>query len=310
MEHVVFAIRHLFTPHHSNNFRPKVLHHSFLTIGILALLAFQTILPFIHAHRPDILGFATNITIEQLLRDTNNERAKQGKGSLVLNASLSKAAENKAHDMFAQNYWAHVAPDGKTPWDFILGEGYRYTYAGENLARDFNDSDSVVVAWMNSPSHRDNLLRGEYEEIGFAVVNGKLNGEDTTLVVQMFGTKQPSYVARNRVAQASNEALAEEIIPSVTVTPVPSVTIAISKIGRVIIPPVQAAEEAPLIDFKSLEKGIGLTIMSLLAGVLLIDGYLIWKHKVIRIAGHNLAHFIFLITLAGIIIFSMRGAVL
>ena len=66
--------------------------------------------------------------------------------------------------MIAKNYWAHNAPDGASPWSFFKNVGYRYLYAGENLARDFGDSASVVNAWMNSPTHRDNLLSGRYRK--------------------------------------------------------------------------------------------------------------------------------------------------
>ncbi len=94
----------------------------------------------------------------------------------------------KATDMFARNYWAHYGPDGTTPWSFITNSGYEYEYAGENLAKNFMFSDGVVQAWMESPTHRENILRNEYTEIGYAIQNGVLNGEETTLVVQMFGT--------------------------------------------------------------------------------------------------------------------------
>jgi hypothetical protein len=91
--------------------------------------------------------------------------------------------------MFARDYWAHVSPQGVQPWHFITQSNYAYRYAGENLARDFSDPDSVIKAWIASPSHRDNLLNPKYQDIGVAVVDGKLGGRDTTLVVQFFGTR-------------------------------------------------------------------------------------------------------------------------
>ena len=52
-----------------------------------------------------------------------------------------------------------------------------------------------MTAWMNSPTHRDNVLRKDFTEVGFAVVDGTLGGEQTTLVVQMFG--KPSTTRRS-----------------------------------------------------------------------------------------------------------------
>ena len=74
--------------------------------------------------------------------------------------------------MFSKNYWAHFAPDGSTsPWDFIHQSGYNYIFAGENLAKGFTDANSVVAAWMNSPSHRENILSNKYKDVDR--VNGK-----------------------------------------------------------------------------------------------------------------------------------------
>src|SRR3989338_7182361 len=148
--------------------------------------------------------------------------------NLELNPELSLAAEKKAEDMFARNYWAHNGPNGSTPWDFIKGAGYTYIYAGENLAKDFQNSNDVVQAWMKSPSHRENILRKEYQDIGFAVVNGVLNGEETTLVIQMFGVSSSKSVAAKpesdkqiqiavKPAETANTLGKEELVTSKTV---------------------------------------------------------------------------------------------
>src|SRR5690606_22355375 len=56
------------------------------------------------------------------------------------------------------------------------------------LARDFDTSQGVINGWLNSPSHRENMLTAGYKDIGIAVLNGVLDGHETTLVVQLFGT--------------------------------------------------------------------------------------------------------------------------
>lgn len=126
---------------------------------------------------------------QTLITLTNNERASRGLAPLVFNATLSAAAEAKAADILTQDYFEHVSPTGKTPWVFIKAAGYNYLKAGENLAIDFTTVEGPIPAWMNSPTHRANILKPDYEEVGIAEVKGEYKGRETTVVVQMFGTK-------------------------------------------------------------------------------------------------------------------------
>lgn len=195
-------IRHLFIPHHKNNFKAKVIHlHSLATYLIFFMIIGFAVNQV--NNRTNVLGYATDITVEKLLELTNKEREKAGLEPLTYNDQLAAAAQSKAKDMFTHDYWSHYGPDGATPWGFILASGYKYEYAGENLAKNFMFSDGVVQAWMDSPTHRENILRSEYKEIGFAIVNGMLNGEETTLVVQMFGSPFGGVVADANAAETA-----------------------------------------------------------------------------------------------------------
>lgn len=166
--------------------RARLLKNSALLFYVLVLLVSQV---YLYNLSPRILGFATNIATSELYQLVNQERADLGLATLKRNSKLEQAALKKAQDMFAKNYWAHYAPDGSTtPWKFILQSGYNYKYAGENLAKDFDTSSAVVIAWMNSSSHRANIVNKNYKDVGMVAVNGTLLGEQTTLVVQMFGT--------------------------------------------------------------------------------------------------------------------------
>ena len=182
-------IHHYLIPHHTNNQRAKFLHPK----GILGITVFlfgiQILIRSLTASFPQVLGVTSTIDPNQIIKLTNDQRYKNGQSAVVENSLLSQAAMQKASDMFAKDYWAHVSPQGTQPWYFISNSGYSYRYAGENLARDFTSPESVVNAWMNSPSHRQNLLSPKYQEIGVAVLEGKLKGRDTILVVQMFGTQ-------------------------------------------------------------------------------------------------------------------------
>src|SRR3990167_6149993 len=163
---------HLLIPSEKNNYRARLLHLHSLTIYIIFFFGIIMIYKSTSAgfSTGKVLGIATHITTQELIQEVNGERIKKGLYPLTHNPKLEKAAYDKAKNMFQYNYWAHYGPDGSTPWDFIRAEGYEYEYAGENLAKDFMFSQNVVDAWMASPTHRENILRDRYTEVGFAVV--------------------------------------------------------------------------------------------------------------------------------------------
>lgn len=263
---------HLFLPHKSNNHRPKILHNSSLLV--IALLFLATFL----APIPRVLGIATNITIDRLTELTNKERANNNLSSLVLNNELSLAAQEKAKDMFNNNYWAHNSPIGKTPWVFIINSGYEYSYAGENLARDFDSAENAVSAWMASPGHRANILSANYQDIGFVVATGKLSGHDTTLIVQMFGTKKAA---------------------SISLLPNNNLTLPSSK---------QVLSETPL-TVNLLRNNFALSALLLLMGVLAVDAIIARRRALVRHVGHNVDHIIFLGSFV-LALLSTRGGVI
>lgn len=280
---------HFFTPRHTNNHRAKALHLSSIFFYITALLIFQVGLTAVTGLRPEVLGYASNISINDLLKETNSRRTASGVHSLVLNDQLSMAASAKAKDMFSDQYWAHNSPKGRDPWDFIVEAGYSYLFAGENLARDFGSSKGVVDAWMSSASHRENLLSDRYQDVGFAVVNGKYGNNETTLVVQMFGTKPGG-------------------VPSVEPDEVGSKELGVGGIQK------ESSESGIVLNTKmtpfGLTKGLSTALIVLLVGVLLIDGFLVYKRKTVRLSGHNLAHLLILIAVLVAINLIGRGAVL
>lgn len=184
-------LHHHFFPHVHEDGQQ---HHPHLVSVVSLFLYLQLFLIFtggiyvIKIAAPAILGQAS-FGPDAIISLTNAKRAENGLPALSYNAQLASAAGAKGSNMLAENYWAHNAPSGKTPWTFITGAGYRYLYAGENLARDFSDAGAVVDAWMNSPSHRSNLLDKNFSEIGVSVNWGSLTGREGTLVVQMFGAR-------------------------------------------------------------------------------------------------------------------------
>ena len=168
--------------------------------------------------RTQVLGLSTKLDQQKIIDLLNLERAKNGLGPLSVNDKLTQAAITKGENMFAQNYWAHVSPDGTQPWSFITQAGYAYQSAGENLARDFFDEQSLLTGWLNSPTHKANILNGNFSETGVAVLDGEINGEPVLLVVNLFAqplsaTGQAPTIS---VYQEDNQGLvlAGEVLPA------------------------------------------------------------------------------------------------
>lgn len=128
---------------------------------------------------------ATEIDTGELLDITNKERADNGLKSLVLNESLNQSATNKCNDMVANNYFSHNRPNGEEPWVFIKVD---YTQAGENLAEGYYSARQVHREWMNSPTHKENILNKNYDHVGFGVCvhPSRAYGSPLLFVVQHF----------------------------------------------------------------------------------------------------------------------------
>ncbi len=187
MRKIVFYLKNFFLPQETNNHLPYSLRPRplvFVVILALFIKSFSFISWFALMDRP----FFADITSGLVVYLSNQERQAAGLSQLIENPALDQAALDKALDMLAKNYFSHNAPDGASPWHWFSKNGYAYKYAGENLAVDFYESKDVVRAWMDSPTHKFNILNNNYQEIGVAVVKGSLQGRETTLVVQLFGS--------------------------------------------------------------------------------------------------------------------------
>ena len=282
MKQIIDTVHHFFVPRHTNNFNAKLLHHDFLTIYLIVAILFGAGIKHMQ-QTGNILGYATDVTVQKLYELTNAERSRNNINNLNYSEELAEAARRKAEDMFAQDYWSHYGPEGETPWQFILASGYQYEYAGENLAKNFMFSDGVVKAWIESTTHRDNLLRKEYTDVGFAVLNGVLNGEETTLVVQMFG--KPLY---------ANDAVAAETPKTETVV-AQKPNIIEESVAKPIISEVLAYDATPQnSSFFGTYLNINIVFFAILMIALMLDFYFAAKLNLIRVRGKNLIHFMFI----------------
>ena len=175
-----------FFPSKRNDYQPLILKPKNLFILAIVLLMAKFMLFSWFFYFPKTSEFAI-VTSAKLIELVNNERIANGLKPLKINDKLSQAAEGKAQDMLINSYFAHTSPTGTTPWYWLDKNDYNYVAAGENLAKDFTDSEYVHKAWMNSPSHKTNIMNENYQEIGIAVVEGEINGKKTLLAVQFFG---------------------------------------------------------------------------------------------------------------------------
>ena len=284
-----------FIPHKDTHKKAHLISWEALLIYVLFFMALQVGFSIVSYTKPGILGISSNIDQKEVIELTNKEREKKGLPAVKENEALDRAAELKAQNMFAENYWAHFAPYGKSPWDFILGTGYKFTFAGENLAKNFYSSDDVVKAWMQSPTHRDNLLNSNYRDIGIAVVEGILNGQKTTLVVQEFGTTE--YLAQRPSVNVQGKSVT---VPPQDLFNKPQLSVSTLETNNI----------KSLFDPFKVSKITGYSVILLIASLLIIDVIVLKKRGVFRLSSKHIAHMALLSLAAGSLFLATPGAVL
>lgn len=192
-------MKKLFVPNKANNYKPHFFRNASIALMsfVVALVAGLTFTGGTMLQRADFLA---EIRTAFLIDLANEDRSDSDLHALTKSPILTEAARLKASHMAENGYFEHTSPDGVKPWDWFEKVNYDYAYAGENLAIHFVDSGKVHEAWMNSPSHRANIMQGKFTEIGIATVEGQYNGHPTTFVVQMFGRPRASTVASRDVS--------------------------------------------------------------------------------------------------------------
>ncbi len=184
---IIQKFKIIFLPVKENNYRPKFLESRVLFYCLIVLLILKLFTVPFFLFFPKNIFFAT--IVEKALVDlANHDRQVMGMEPLKENPQLKQAAFLKAKDMLDKDYFAHQSPEGVSPWHWFSVAGYNYQLAGENLAIGFLDSEQVHQAWLVSPGHRANLLNPNYQETGIAVVKGEFEGNETTIVVQLFAS--------------------------------------------------------------------------------------------------------------------------
>jgi hypothetical protein len=299
---------HWFLPHPHTHKKAHLISSQALIVYILLFVCVQWGLKSANAVHSGVLGISSSVDQKDLIRLTNVEREKQGLGDLTEDNRLDQAALEKGKNMFAENYWAHYSPSGKDPWGFIQAAGYQFSYAGENLARNFYTSQDVVTAWMNSPTHRENVVNSHYTNIGMAVLNGTLLGQPTILIVQEFGkpadnvvktANSPPVQVQGAPANPQPKQLAES-------QPVQQ-TQGVSQLPTLSQP---VAPAKVLVDSFSFTKMLSLGMLGFVAFLLILDMYILRRRAVVRLSSNHWAHFALIGVAATAIINGVAGSIL
>ena len=212
-------IRNTFIPHEENEFRPHVLRHKTLVFIASLVVVVKVGVMLLVALTPGYV-LPIDITNQNIINLTNQQRANAGLPQLKLNSKLSQAAASKAQDMLSGQYFSHYSPSNVSPWYWFKTAGYEYAYAGENLAMDFVTAESTMDAWMASESHKKNIMNAKFSEIGVGVIEGDFKGAKTVLVVQEFAAPAPAKtLAAATVQQVTNPTPTQPKPITKTVTP-------------------------------------------------------------------------------------------
>lgn len=294
-----------FLPHPETHSKAHLISSWALAVYIILFLVLYSGIKTVNHYQPGVLGVESSVNQQELIRLTNVERQKHGLPPVSEDLRLNAAALEKAKNMFEENYWAHYSPSGKDPWGFINGAGYEFTYAGENLAKSFYESDQVVAAWMASRTHKENILNKNYKNIGIAVLEGTLNGERTTLVVQEFGTPVDVAIAQAPAVQSIQTEAAESgpsAEPDQIAQASPFSVIASPEVrSQTLVASEKSVWEDAATDPYLAIKIAGFSLLIGLFILLALDLYIIRRRAVYRITSRHLPHLALISTAASVL---------
>jgi uncharacterized protein YkwD len=127
----------------------------------------------------EVTGLSQNQMESSIACLINEQRTSRGLAAVRPNGDLRQAAQSHSDEMVDEGYFEHTSPAGVTFINRIQDTGYtrgaRSWVVGENLvwgSGSLSTPQALVTAWMNSPPHRENLLRGRFREIGISAVAG------------------------------------------------------------------------------------------------------------------------------------------
>ncbi len=177
-------LKHYLIASETNEYKPWIVTPTAFAVFCVVIWALKLFVP------TAIIYAQNSIDASDLMKKINSERTQRFIPALTTNSRLVAAATGKANDMLSRSYFAHIDPDGNYVWPRIESAGYRpYSTLGENLAMDFTSAEEVVDAWMNSPTHRANIVNAKFEDQGLSSIAGLFEPNHNTIVIaSLFGT--------------------------------------------------------------------------------------------------------------------------
>lgn len=127
-------------------------------------------------------GYVLSAVEQKAVLLLNADRRNAGMELLQVNLKLSKLAADYAVDMNTRQFFAHIDPDGKDPFDRMAVIGIDFPNAGENIALS-PDVETAHKMLMDSPLHRENILNPKFTEIG---IGTKTDARGSIYLVQEF----------------------------------------------------------------------------------------------------------------------------
>lgn len=167
----------------------------YLSVNILLVLLLQAFLMgmlfFIPANAQIFQANQTEelkpLAAQEILNIVNQQRMQYNLNVLTVNDKLQSAAEAKANYLLHEQIFSHSGKNGEPFSYWIKQNNYQYQRVGENLAISFTDNKKIVEAWLESETHRKNILNPYYHETGIAIKYGIYQNKPTYIVVQIFG---------------------------------------------------------------------------------------------------------------------------
>jgi len=128
--------------------------------------------------------YSTGLTYdeEEFISLINSERTKNNLPELQIDSEIQNIARLKAKDLVDNNYFAHISPVYGTPFEMLKNNSISYKTASENIAGN-KSVEGGVLSWLNSESHKSNILSNDFNYTGVAVVNSVQYGK---ILVQFF----------------------------------------------------------------------------------------------------------------------------
>ena len=126
-------------------------------------------------HMPELIARANRSYNNQLLFLINSERRKVGAPALRINSNLTQAALGQSQDMATHNFFSHTGSNGSQLSVRVSATGYNWSTVAENIAAGQSTPSQVFQSWLNSPSHKQNMLNPTYRDVGFGYASNTLS---------------------------------------------------------------------------------------------------------------------------------------